>query len=69
MTAQDRTGPVAVDTVVTGEWIITLNADREICRDGAIAVSGGVITEVGCAVDLELLSSPVDQDLSAAACA
>ena len=47
MTATDRTEPVAVDTVVTGEWIITLNADRAIYRDGAIAVSGGVIVEVG----------------------
>jgi 5-methylthioadenosine/S-adenosylhomocysteine deaminase len=44
---QGRTQPVAVDTVVTGEWIITLNAAREIYRDGAIAVSGGVIAEVG----------------------
>jgi hypothetical protein len=26
---QGRTEPVAVDTVVTGEWIITLNAARE----------------------------------------
>jgi predicted amidohydrolase YtcJ len=47
VTGQERTEPVAVDTIVTGEWIITLNADREIYRDGAIAVSGGVITEVG----------------------
>ena len=47
MTAVDRTEPVAVDTVVTGEWIITLNADREIYRDGAIAVAGGVIAAVG----------------------
>ncbi len=47
MTAVERTEPVAVDTVVTGEWMITLNADREIYRDGAIAVAGGVITEVG----------------------
>ena len=44
---QGRAEPVAVDTVVTGEWVITLNAAREIYRDGAIAVSGGVITEVG----------------------
>jgi len=44
---QGRTEPVAVDTVITGEWIITLNRDREIYRDGAIAVTGGVITEVG----------------------
>jgi len=32
MTAQERIEPIAVDTVVTGEWIITLNAAREIYR-------------------------------------
>jgi len=52
VTATDRTEPVAVDTVVTDEWIITLNAAREIYRDGAIAVSGGVITEVGKQADI-----------------
>ncbi len=34
MTATERTELVAVDTVITGEWIITLNAAREIYRDG-----------------------------------
>jgi 5-methylthioadenosine/S-adenosylhomocysteine deaminase len=47
VTVRERTEPVAVDTVVTGAWVITLNEAREIYRDGAIAVSGGVITEVG----------------------
>jgi len=47
VTVTERTEPIDVDTVVTGEWIITLNADREIYWDGAIAVSGGVITEIG----------------------
>jgi 5-methylthioadenosine/S-adenosylhomocysteine deaminase len=47
VTATEPIGPVPVDTVVTGEWIITLNAAREIYRDGAIATSGGVIAEVG----------------------
>ena len=28
VTGQERTEPIAVGTVVTGEWIITLNADR-----------------------------------------
>jgi hypothetical protein len=36
---------VAVDTIVTGGWILTLNPDREIYRDGAIAITGGVIVE------------------------
>jgi cytosine/adenosine deaminase-related metal-dependent hydrolase len=47
VTARDRIEPAAVDTVVTGEWIITLNARREIYHDGAIAISGGVIVAVG----------------------
>jgi hypothetical protein len=58
VTVTDRTEPVAVDTVVTGQWIITLNATREIYRDGTIAVSGGVITEVG--TDAENVSNHTD---------
>ena len=42
-----RQAPVAVDTIVTGAWVITLNSAREIYSDGAIAISGGVIVEVG----------------------
>jgi hypothetical protein len=38
VTVTERTEPVDVDTIVTGEWIITLNAEREIYRDGAILV-------------------------------
>jgi cytosine/adenosine deaminase-related metal-dependent hydrolase len=47
VTARDRIEPAAVDTIVTGEWIITLNAAREIYRDGAIAIADGVIVAVG----------------------
>ena len=47
MTVQDRTEPTPVDTIVTGQYVITLNQAREIYRDGAIAVAGGVIVAVG----------------------
>jgi cytosine/adenosine deaminase-related metal-dependent hydrolase len=47
VTVTDRIEPAPADTVVTGEWIITLNEAREIYRDGAIAITGGVIVAVG----------------------
>ena len=43
LSAVEIQAPVAVDTIVTGAWIITLNGAREIYSDGAIAISGGVI--------------------------
>ena len=52
MTVTDRIEPIAADTIVTGEWIITLNAGREIYRDGAIAITGGVIVAVGKRADI-----------------
>ena len=47
VSAEEIHAPVAVDTIVTGAWVITLNREREIYADGAIAISGGVIVEVG----------------------
>ncbi len=52
MTVTDRIEPIPADTIVTGEWIITLNAGREIYRDGAIAITGGVIVAVGKRADI-----------------
>ena len=52
MTVTDRIEPAPADTIVTGEWIITLNPGREIYRDGAIAITGGVIVEVGKRADI-----------------
>ena len=43
----ENRAPVAVDTIVTGAWVITLNSERHIYRDGAVAVRDGVIVEVG----------------------
>jgi 5-methylthioadenosine/S-adenosylhomocysteine deaminase len=45
-------GPVTVDTVVAGGWLLTMNPQREMYRSGAVAVDGGVIIEVGQRADL-----------------
>jgi 5-methylthioadenosine/S-adenosylhomocysteine deaminase len=47
VTVQDRVEPTAVDTIVTGQYVITLNQDREIYAGGAVAIAGGVIAAVG----------------------
>jgi len=52
VTVQDRIEPAAVDTVVTGEYVITVNTGREIFRDGAIAVDHGIIVAVGKRADI-----------------
>ncbi|MGH3756364.1 amidohydrolase family protein [Actinophytocola sp.] len=41
-----------VDILITGGWVITLGDEREIYRDGAVAVSGTKIVDVGQAGDL-----------------
>jgi 5-methylthioadenosine/S-adenosylhomocysteine deaminase len=47
VTVTETQAPEAVDTIVTGAWVITLNHAREIYRDGAIAIRDGAIVEVG----------------------
>jgi cytosine/adenosine deaminase-related metal-dependent hydrolase len=48
----DDAGPVTVDTVVAGGWLLTMNPQREMYRSGAVAIDGGVIVEVGQRADL-----------------
>ena len=48
----EAAGPVAVDTVVAGGWLLTMNPQREIYRSGAVAINSGVIVEVGQRADL-----------------
>jgi adenine deaminase len=50
--SQDGAGPVTVDTVVAGGWLLTMNPHREMYRSGAVAIDGGVIVEVGQRADL-----------------
>jgi 5-methylthioadenosine/S-adenosylhomocysteine deaminase len=47
----DTTGP-RVDLLVVGHDVITMNARREIVRDGAVAIAGDTIVEVSKARDL-----------------
>ena len=46
------TGPVTVDIVVAGGWLLTMNSQREMYRTGAVAIDGGVIVGVGQRDDL-----------------
>jgi cytosine/adenosine deaminase-related metal-dependent hydrolase len=43
---------VAVDLLIAGGWVITVDQERRIYRDGAVAVRGSEIVEVGQAGDL-----------------
>lgn len=47
LAARERERPELVDLVVRGGWLITLNPDREIFRDGLLAVSGSRIVAAG----------------------
>ena len=49
----DTTGPTRCDLLVSGGVIITMDAERRIFWDGAVAVSGNRIVEVGRREDLE----------------
>lgn len=42
-----------VDVIVRGSHLVTMNAARDVIRDGAVAVRGGVIVAAGKAVDVE----------------
>jgi len=50
--AVEVAGPVTVDTVVAGGWLLTMNTQREMYRSGAVAIDGGIIVEVGQRADL-----------------
>jgi 5-methylthioadenosine/S-adenosylhomocysteine deaminase len=44
--------PATVELLVEGGWVLTMDATRTMVRDGAVAVAGGRIAEVGAAADL-----------------
>lgn len=44
--------PIAVDTVVAGGWLLTMNPQREMYRSGAVAIDGGIIVGVGQRADV-----------------
>ena len=51
-------GPVTVDIVVAGGWLLTMNRQRQMYRAGAVAIDEGVIVEVGQRDDLLSRYSP-----------
>ena len=42
-----------IDLLIKGWYVVTMNATRDIIRDGAVAVRGSQIVDVGKAADLE----------------
>ena len=47
-----------IDLLVKGWYVVTMNETRDIIHDGAVAVRGNAIVDVGKAHDLERLYSP-----------
>ncbi|MBI4882747.1 MAG: amidohydrolase family protein, partial [Actinobacteria bacterium] len=45
--------PSAVDLLIRGCQVVTMNATRDIIRDGAVAVRGNTIVDVGKSTDLQ----------------
>ncbi|MGY6502113.1 MAG: amidohydrolase family protein [Acidimicrobiales bacterium] len=55
----EHTGaPERVDTLVRGWYVVTMNPDREVIHDGAVAVRDGVIVDVGRRVEIEARYTP-----------
>ncbi|GAA2902688.1 amidohydrolase [Pseudonocardia halophobica] len=50
--------PASCDLLVTAGWVITVDAERRIVRDGAVAVTDGVIVAVGKAAELDRAYRP-----------
>ena len=48
----ETTAPITIDVLIRGCQVVTMNAHRDIIRDGAVAVSGNTIVDVGKASDL-----------------
>ncbi len=58
----DQTSPtLACDLLVTAAWVITVDTERRIFTDGAVAVTDGVIVAVGKRVDLEAAYAPAER--------
>lgn len=54
----DAAPPVPIDLLVRGAQVVTMNEHRDIIRDGAVAVLGTEIVDVGKAADLERRYAP-----------
>ena len=54
----NATAPTQCDVLVKGWYVVSMNADRDIIRNGAVAITGSTIVGVGKALDLEKQFSP-----------
>ncbi len=61
MDGGDSTAPIAVDLVVEGGWVITMDPTRRMIRDGAVAVRDGRIIDVGPAATMRTRYSPAER--------
>ena len=50
--------PEPIDLLIVGTQVVTMNEARDIIRDGAVAVRGSVIVDVGKATDLRARYAP-----------
>ena len=50
----------AIDLIVYGDTVVTMNADRDVFDDGAIAIDDGVIVAVGSRADIDARFSARD---------
>jgi 5-methylthioadenosine/S-adenosylhomocysteine deaminase len=53
--------PTSCDLLVTAAWVITVDAERRVLTDGAVAVTDGVIVAVGKSADLARDYAPTTQ--------
>lgn len=49
----EQSQAMAVDLIIKGWYVVTMNRDRDIIRNGAVAVSGNTVVAVGKASDIE----------------
>jgi 5-methylthioadenosine/S-adenosylhomocysteine deaminase len=50
--------PEAIDLLITGTQVVTMNESRDIIRDGAVAIRGSAIVDVGKTSDLRVRFAP-----------
>ena len=52
MSTETLAPPEPIDLLIVGTQVVTMNDARDIIRDGAVAVRGSTIVDVGKASDL-----------------
>ena len=58
MSTDSSAAPQPVDVLIVGTQVVTMNDSRDIIRDGAVAVRGSTIVDVGKASELRRRYAP-----------